>query len=155
MLQSVSFKRIRSINCCLVTHSPFILTDIPGNNILYLNEDGRPHSLHQDTFGANIYDLLKDSFFLDNYMGEVAREKINQTIHYLQYRRLQQQVERLSEKDPLYKIRLQEMELFDNGKLDMNISDHLRLVNIIGEPILKKKLSATFDELDRQENQHP
>lgn len=54
----------RSIQIILVTHSPFILSDIPVNNILYL-EEGSPYKKEMpETFGANIFELLKDSFFL-------------------------------------------------------------------------------------------
>lgn len=54
----------KSIQIMLVTHSPFVLSDIPGNNILYLHE-GTPYNSHSpESFGANIFELLKDSFYL-------------------------------------------------------------------------------------------
>lgn len=69
---------IRSINIMIVTHSPFILSDIPECNVLYLgtDEDHKPGL----TFGANIYDLLQDSFFLKSDIGEVAYTKINELV---------------------------------------------------------------------------
>lgn len=62
----------------IVTHSPFILSDIPECNVLYLgtDEDHKPGL----TFGANIYDLLQDSFFLKSDIGEVAYTKINELV---------------------------------------------------------------------------
>ena len=66
---------IRSVNIMIVTHSPFILSDIPETNVLYLGtEDGH---VPGKTFGANIYDLLKESFFLTLDIGEVAQTKID------------------------------------------------------------------------------
>ena len=55
--------RIKSIQILLITHSPFILTDIFNQNILYLNENGRRVKVHEETFGANYYTLFNKSFF--------------------------------------------------------------------------------------------
>ena len=67
---------IRSINIIIVTHSPFLLSDIPETNILFLG--GEEQKAHQKTFGANIYDLLKSSFFMDSAIGEFAQYKLNE-----------------------------------------------------------------------------
>lgn len=74
----INKSNIRSINIMIVTHSPFILSDVPDSNILYLgNEDAhRPCA----TFGANIYDLLQDSFFLRQDIGDVASMKVQEMI---------------------------------------------------------------------------
>ncbi len=66
-------------NIIIATHSPFILSDIPQSNILYL-EDGRmaPHERFKNPFAANISDILYESFFLKNgFIGEWARNNIN------------------------------------------------------------------------------
>lgn len=56
----------KSIQILLVTHSPFVLSDIPGNNVLYLDK-GKPCNTHNpESFGSNIFELLKDSFYLEN-----------------------------------------------------------------------------------------
>lgn len=69
---------IRSINIILVTHSPFILSDIPESNIMYLGEE--KHNKSALTFGSNIYDLLQNSFFLNSDIGAVAQLKIEELI---------------------------------------------------------------------------
>ena len=69
---------IRSINIMIVTHSPFILSDIPESNVLYLGKE--ESSEVGNTFGANIYDLLRDSFFLTSDIGELAHSKIDEMI---------------------------------------------------------------------------
>lgn len=74
--------KIRSINIIVVTHSPFILSDISHNNVLYL-EDGEAVKVNGKTFGANYYDLLYNSFFFDkNAIGEVATRVITNMIQH-------------------------------------------------------------------------
>lgn len=76
---------IQSVNILFSTHSPFILSDIPNENILRL-ENGRPSSKTFDkTFGSNIHDLLSSDFFLnEGFMGEFATDKIKKIIVKLQ-----------------------------------------------------------------------
>lgn len=74
-----------SINIILTTHSPFILSDIPKSNVLYL-ENGKSvgNTISKDTFGANVNDILHQSFFLKKgFMGEFARDKIQSVIDFL------------------------------------------------------------------------
>lgn len=62
---TMNLSKIDSIHICLVTHSPFVLSDIPKNNILFLQSTGEPAGEKPNfaTYGANIHDLLKQSFF--------------------------------------------------------------------------------------------
>lgn len=81
---NISF--IRGLNITFLTHSPYILSDIPVSNVLKLAE-GKPISAIDgpQTYGANIYDLLTDSFFLEHYyIGEKARQDIQTLINTLQ-----------------------------------------------------------------------
>ena len=34
----------------------------------------------KSTFGANIYDIYSDSFFIDDFMGKFAQNKINEVV---------------------------------------------------------------------------
>lgn len=65
-IKQIQIPNIRSIHICFVTHSPFVLSDIPSRNILALkiNNADVMEKTHLSTFGANIHDILKDSFFL-------------------------------------------------------------------------------------------
>ena len=64
-LSQIKLDSIYGINICFITHSPFVLSDIPKGNLLVL-EDGRSvRDKRLKTFGANIYDMLKSSFFLE------------------------------------------------------------------------------------------
>lgn len=72
------------INILMSTHSPFVLSDIPQSNVLYIDE-GKDVSKERgiNTFAANVNELLNRSFFLSNgFMGEFAKEKIVSLINY-------------------------------------------------------------------------
>lgn len=74
-----------AIQITIATHSPFILSDVPQNSILYL-EDGHNagNRITVNPFGANINDVLQQSFFLENgFVGEFAQRKINSLVDYL------------------------------------------------------------------------
>lgn len=80
---NISF--IKGINITFSTHSPYILSDIPLSNVLKLDEGNPISSIEaSQTYGANIYDLLTDSFFLEHYyIGEKARLDIEKIINTL------------------------------------------------------------------------
>jgi hypothetical protein len=77
---------INNINIIFVTHSPFILSDIPKSNVLRLavNKEGlsNPSVPEKNTFAANVHELLADSFFLSSSIGEFAKNKINEIIAF-------------------------------------------------------------------------
>lgn len=79
-IKQMSFAHIKGIQLMIVTHSPFVLSDIPTSNILAL-EDGTQSKTELQTFGANIYDMLKTSFFLHNStIGDFAQWLIGRII---------------------------------------------------------------------------
>ncbi|QDF27714.1 OLD family protein [Halarcobacter anaerophilus] len=81
------------------THSPMILSDITDDRVVFLKKE-KKRIIENDkeveieysenistninnkkrTFGANIYDLYHDSFFMEQFMGEFAQNKINELI---------------------------------------------------------------------------
>lgn len=73
MLQVPSIQKKVNINILLVTHSPFVLSDIPRCNVLCLENGETKEELHE-TFCANIFDLLSGHFFLDSFVGYFASE---------------------------------------------------------------------------------
>lgn len=67
----------------LASHSPFIVSDLPKEQIIFL-ENGKQKTLTIDTFGANIHTLLAHKIFMgDSLMGQYAKEKINTIIKNL------------------------------------------------------------------------
>ncbi len=109
------------VQVLFTTHDPLTLSDLPNGNIIYLNNpDGKKTIIEMEetkkSFGANISDLLADSFFIKNgLMGEFSKEKIDETIRWLK-----------SE---------------DKTKKEY----HLGLIQIIDEPLIKKKLLEMYD----------
>ena len=108
----------RSIQIMLVTHSPFVLSDIPGCNVLYLTEGKTSGDKMPESFGANIFELLKDNFYLKE--GPIG-------VH--SYRILEKMFKLLNEK----KIK----------KCDY---DTIRqMVEYVGEPFLKEELEKLLE----------
>ena len=67
------------MNILIVTHSPFILSDVPKNNVLFLKDGRSVTDMQENTFGANIHTMLQNAFFLNGVtIGDFARDKINQ-----------------------------------------------------------------------------
>jgi len=124
------FNNISALNIIMVTHSPFILSDIVENNIMYLGTEDKKL---ENTFGANIHTLLDNSFFMnDGLMGKFAKEKIKSLI-----------------------VKLNEYKEIDDEERDKKVSqternEIKRIISQIGEPFLKKKLFdmyfSIFDE---------
>lgn len=83
-------KRLRinercAVNILMSTHSPFVLSDIPQSNVLYIDK-GKDVGCEMgiNTFAANVNELLNKSFFLSNgFMGQFATEKIKSLVAYL------------------------------------------------------------------------
>ena len=74
------------IHFLITTHSPFMLSDLRKSNILYI-EDGKKIDKEGmlNPFGANINDILAQSFFLRNgFVGEFACKKILSLLDWLE-----------------------------------------------------------------------
>jgi predicted ATP-dependent endonuclease of OLD family len=53
----IDARRIRSVNITVVTHSPFVLSDVMNAHTLNMSQ-GVVSRKEQQTFGANIHELL-------------------------------------------------------------------------------------------------
>ncbi|MDD2368608.1 MAG: AAA family ATPase [Sulfuricurvum sp.] len=145
-----------NIHIIFITHSPFILSDIPKENVIFLdkfdektkekypklNIDGLKNgncinvSDHIDInpFGSNIHTLFSHGFFMeDGLMGEFAKEKINDVYDFLS--------------NPNTQINLTQIKAQN-------------IINLIGEQILKKELQILYDDrfetsdIDKQIREH-
>lgn len=120
---------IRSIHIMIITHSPFILSDIPETNILFLRKaEDEISIIPQKTLGANIYDLLKGGFFLDYAMGDFVQQKLQDILR----------VEKME------KVEVQKSEYL--SKRD----EFIFTVNHIGEEYLQKSFTKILDRLDEK-----
>lgn len=117
-----------AINIIFATHSPFILSDIPNCNILYLQEGQQVTDICIEPFGANIHDILTQSFFLENgFIGEFAQKKINRVI---------ETINKINKKKP------------NQRKLDTESYEKLKkIIDLIGEPLIKNKLMDMIGEV--------
>ncbi|MBI3217896.1 MAG: hypothetical protein HYZ44_00120 [Bacteroidetes bacterium] len=124
-----------SIEIIFTTHDPITLSDLPNSNVIYIerqdyntpsnilafNSKSRPSK----TFGANISDLIADSFFIESSLiGDFAFDKIQETIVWL------------------------------NNKNDhKNESYYKKLIRTIDEPIIQRKLAEMYDAKTNREFQ--
>lgn len=74
MLKSVHFTNLRGINIMMITHSPFVLSDIPESNVLCLGEGDETVT---KTLGGNIMEMLSKSFFMSSSIGDLIKEEIS------------------------------------------------------------------------------
>lgn len=143
LLKSISnipkegINNIEGINITFLTHSPFILSDIPGTNVLKLKK-GIPEEYNKTdlTFGANINDVLSNEFFLGNgLIGDFAKEKIQNIIDYINYWYKKRDDDNYSSFD--LKNKTKWITAPDIAK---------KVIEQIGEPYLNEKLNDMFLE---------
>jgi energy-coupling factor transporter ATP-binding protein EcfA2 len=114
----------KKIQLIITTHSPFVLSDIPKENVIFLdrNENGNSQISNlekENTFGANIYSLLSDSFFMKNTIGAFAEKKMKWAL-----------------------------EILKSGHNDYSIDEINELnyiIDSIGEPIIKEQFEYLFN----------
>lgn len=104
------------LNIIINTHSPFILSDVPKENVIFL-EKGEKADIQIDTFGANIHTLLSHGFFMknDGLMGKYAKSRINEVFDNLQ-----------------------------NGSKSLSKKQLKSIIDSIGEPFLQTKLKQMY-----------
>lgn len=130
-IKKINNKGIQSINVCLMTHSPFILSDIPLQNILQLDDDNdKVKFKDQQTFGANIHDTLIDNFFMNATIGEFSMEMINKFLSKVNNAILN----RKNKKPLLLKRSLKEIENLGGEEF----------IKLIGDPLVKDKLHRMY-----------
>ena len=74
----------KKITFVISTHSPFILSDITNDNIIYLERqaDGATKQVEKEksVFAGNIGELFTENFFMNETIGEFASQKIRDII---------------------------------------------------------------------------
>ncbi|WP_267402942.1 MULTISPECIES: hypothetical protein [unclassified Chryseobacterium] len=127
-----------NLNIIFITHSPFILSDIPRQNVLFLEVDEEtkksvPKVYKGDnTFAENIHEMLTDGFFITSTKGEFAISKINEFLNdYNEY---------------LYSEEKSFEEL--KNKFIKSKRDYTLLIKMIGEEYIRKILESQLEELN-------
>lgn len=148
------------IQIIFTTHDPLTLSDIPSQNVVFLDKNALGHTLisqgKKETFGANIHDLLADSFFIsDGLMGDFAKEKINETLTWLRYKILVNEIESLEVSDrPMIDqktIELQEIITNNSWVYDSIKEQHKLIIDLLDEPLLKFKLREMYNKIFPEE----
>jgi len=141
----------KSIHLVFSTHSPLMLSDIPKECVLQITRNREKHdndngvmeiegtikvSSNNQTFGANVYDLYKDAFFLNNgFIGEYAKSRIDSAV-------------KIIKNDYLLYLKGENSNYQDAKKELLEASE---IVQLIGEPILKNKLNEMLKEINGDE----
>lgn len=110
------------VQIILTSHSPFIVSDLPKQNIIFLEKKENfceVISFKEDqTFGANIHTLLSNQFFMsEGVIGKFARMKIQ---HELE-------------------------PLLNNDTKHNDLERLKKFINTIGEPVLRSKLNEILN----------
>lgn len=114
----------RSAQAWISTHSPIMLSDVPGYSVIYLKEKGKYPSPFEETFAQNIYVLFNSAFVLENgIIGEFATDKILEVL------------------EGLNKI---ERKLFDKeeniNELSWILDYYEEIINLVAEPIFRQQM---------------
>jgi predicted ATP-binding protein involved in virulence len=127
LFDRLNLTRNCSFNIIIITHSPFVLSDIPKKNILYL-QDGHQYYDEQliNPFAANINDILYQSFFLNGgFIGENSKNVISSALSALKRKNRNQKIS--------------ESSIWNQRTL-------YQLVGIIGEPLIRENLLDLINE---------
>ena len=122
----------RNVQVVVATHSPLILSDIPKQNTIYLeNLDGKlvlsSPECQPQTFGTNLTTLLNNAFFLKSMMGEFAYDIISDISNRLM------EIKRQKESGETH---------IDFEEIDARI---LPTIQTIGEPLLHDRLLSLYN----------
>lgn len=119
----------------LTTNSPFIISDILNEDIIYL---AKGNKLFDRTLGQNIHKLLKGNFFMSYTIGEYSRELINNIINWLSQ---ENDNANLNEQTNYY--------FGEDTELKSEYNKIYYLINEIGEPVYREKLLSTLNKSDK------
>lgn len=124
------------IHLVISSHSPFIASDLPKENIIMLDktEDGKCVLKDNkiETFGANIFNLYKEAFFVESSFGEFAKEKIQGIVSLYENNR---------DKDG--NITYPKEKEIEDRKDETKC-----IISSIGEHLIKRKLHDIYDEYE-------
>lgn len=120
LLKFLSVRVSEKKHLIIATHSPYLVSDVQKEDVIRLHKaDQETKELADNTFGANIHELLADSFYLRNgFMGDFARTKINSLIEFLNQS--------------------------EESTQEWNEKSAKHFIEIIGEPLLRQDLKELY-----------
>lgn len=141
-IKKIDFKNryrdcIPNINIIFITHSPFILSDIPKQNILFLSVDQNKKAVVKkeirQTFASNIHEMFTNGFFMEFTKGEFALGKIKKILKFHEILiKTQKNSSRFEFLKRIY---------------DSNIKYTIKFIDLIGEVYLKNILTNHIDNI--------
>lgn len=130
-----------SCHIVLTSHSPFILSDIPKENVIFLKNGKQDNPDIQQTFGANIHTLLSHGFFMkEGLMGEFAKGKIRSIIEYH---------EEIKSKDLLKDENKHLREVEKEKYLQEHQKNFWNIHSIIGDEFIKQAIKNHLIEIEK------
>ena len=133
-LNSMRWRYLQSVNVTLITHSPFVLSDIPMTNVLCLTREG-VSPFYDRTFAANIHDLFNNTFVLPDTIGELAKTKIKELVDFYYQKKKELY---LAERDDSSEVSWPSRSETEYFKY---------LINIVGDEYLQSELEDMWKEL--------
>lgn len=150
-----NLKHIKGLNITFVTHSPYILSDIPNAFVLKLVK-GEPCFEGNETFGANVHDLLANDFFMQNgFMGEWAKTQIKSVIESLTLHINNKKIESLkmlladeteSSKTTLLEHEIKTLKSENSNYKELDQKQCSSIISIVGEPVLYNSLMELYSK---------
>nr|BFF36945.1 hypothetical protein BACT7_18070 [Tenacibaculum mesophilum] len=132
-INKAKLKAIKGINILIISHSPFVLSDIPSQNVLFLEVNDLKQTIPKkyssdNTFAENVHEILSNGFFLNNTMGEFARSKIQKLLNF----------------ENEFKSEVIELKYKEER------DDFVKLINLVGEKYIKNILKNHLEVLDNK-----
>lgn len=168
-LDQMNLNGIKGINVMIVTHSPYVLSDIPKENVLALRKNHANPEINLRTFGANIHDLLKNSFFLsDGSIGKFAQWEIGHILACMDVHRWAMKhgedtkicpfLEMVNDNDAYRFLERYTYPNIDNGRTksfsyecfnqDLSLAILKKRIQMIDEPVIYQILMRKLVELE-------
>ena len=115
----------KNLQLIFTANAPFITSDLPKSNVVFIEkkQDGSAiihdkENSQSETFGSNIHTLYSNSFYMEGALiGEFAKNKIDKIITFL-----------------------------NNKKEKKTKEEYRKTIEIIGEPLIRRKLESMWDE---------
>lgn len=139
-LRNLNLQYIEGVNIQLVTHSPFVLSDIPATNMLCLSNDSEEKPFG-NTFAANIHDLFNNRFILLDTIGELAKTEILELVDLYD-----RQARQWREADEQGVERMPDQSLYEELKAKRPKFEYL--TRIVGDEYLQGEMKGMLGELD-------
>ena len=142
-IKGLNLDGMSGINVTLITHSPFVLSDIPSENIMFLsrNEDD---VMQGNTFAANIHDLFNNTFFLPYTVGELARKEISEIVGLYQiWRSNRSGGDRHESENRRWLVSNQELE----GMTQRKWAKMKYIAGVVGDEYLQGEITDMLEEM--------